>query len=559
MRNHSNNVFTMRSRSDSEYAANTAAATAGGDTLAPYFKRPAGRLNPEMVAGRLRRTTLLVVSLGILAACSTSAPGAHGTTTSTTSVPVTTASPSTTTAATSTVQWSACADGAGPKDFQCATIQVPRDPTHPGVGGTIGLALDRRPATGTKIGSLVINPGGPGASGIDFLASVYNWLPKTIHEHFDVVGFDPPGIGRSAPIVCLDGPGLDRYFHQDPDPPAAGLDALIAVDRTFAMGCQTRSGAELPYVSTVDAAMDMDYIRQAVGDRRLTYLGFSYGTFLGATYAGLFPTHIRAMTLDGAIDPSLSVVQDLDTQAAGFDADLKAALGACVSNPKCPWRPAGDPIRVFQQMLAQVRTHPLAVKGSTRIVGPAEFLYGAGYTLYSTSLWPELYAGLAQAAHGDGGTVLQLYDSYVGRSKQGTYTNEFEANAAVNCLDARSPTVAEIEGDAPAAESAAPVFGVANLYSEFVCAQWPAPTTQEPAAIHAAGAPPILVVGSTGDPATPYADAQALASQLRSGVLLTRVGDGHTAYPYSACIRSYVDDYLVQLTVPPAGSRCRSD
>ena len=422
------------------------------------------------------------------------------------------------------------------------------------------MALDRRAATGSKVGSLLVNPGGPGASGVDFLPIIYSWLPSDVRQHFDVVGFDPPGVGRTAPIVCLDGPGLDGFFHADPDPPtAAGLNAVITVIRQFVQGCQSLSGAELPFVATDDAAMDMDYIRQAVGDPKLSYLGFSYGTLLGATYAGLYPTHIRAMVLDGAIDPSLPVVQGVDTQAAGFDADLKSALAACVASPRCPWKPVGDPVQVFQQMMSQVRARPLAVKGSARTVGPAEFLYGAGATLYSTAYWPDLYAGLAAAQKGDGTILLRLFDSYVERNPDGTYKNELEANAAVNCLDAQAPTLAAIESDAPAARSMAPVFGVSNLYGEIACALWPVPTDRQPAPIHATGSPPIVVIGTTGDPATPYSEGQALAAQLSAGVLLTRVGNGHTGYPYSACIRKYTDDYLIQLTVPPVGVRCQSD
>ena len=406
----------------------------------------------------------------------------------------------------------------------------------------------------------MFNPGGPGASGVDYLPAVVASLSKDVREHFDVVGFDPPGVGRSAPITCLDGPGLDRFFHEDPAPPtAAGLDATIAEDRVFAAGCQANSGTELPYVSTVDAAMDMDYIRRAVGDPKLTYIGFSYGTLLGATYAGLYPTHIRAMVLDGAIDPSLPVIQSLDIQAAGFDASLKNALDHCRSDSNCAWKPAGDPVQAFEQLMAQARSQPLPAKHTTRVVGPAEVLYGAGDTLYSTALWPKLYNALALTSRGDGTAMLALFDDYLNRSANGTYTNEFEANAAVNCLDSQTPSIAAIEGHVAASRAAAPVFGVANLYSEIECTVWPVSSKQQPAPVHAPGSPAILVVGTTGDPATPYSEAQALAAQLDAGVLLTRVGDGHTAYFYSSCIRNYVDDYLIRSAVPSPGIRCPSD
>lgn len=458
------------------------------------------------------------------------------------------------------MHWQACQGSAGPSGFQCATIQVPRNPRDPSVGGTIGMALDRRPASGHKIGSLLVNPGGPGASGVDFLPEVVKILPQTMLDHFDVVGFDPPGVARTAPIVCLDGAGLDQYFHEDPAPPtAAGLAAVINEDRVFAQGCEKHSGAELPYVSTVDAAMDMDVIRRDVGDAKLSYLGFSYGTFLGATYAGLFPTRIRAMVLDGAMDPSIPVLQGLDAQSAAFDADLKAALSSCAASASCPWHAGPSPVQTFEQLLARVRAHPLPASGTSRTVGPAEMLYGTAAALYSSSTWTYLDDALAQASAGDGSDLLALFDEYTGRSSNGQYTNEFEANAAVNCLDAPAPSIAAIEAHAPVSRAAAPVFGVPDLYSELGCAVWPVPATGRPAPIHAPGSPPIVVVGTTGDPATPYQEAQALASQLDHGVLLTRVGEGHTAYPYSSCIRNYVDAYLIHLTVPPAGVRCPSD
>ena len=521
-----------------------------------------------MKVGRSGQAVALAVSLVLLAACTSGQAARSGPATST-STSATSAPPGTTGGATSAspttafpatpVQWQSCRGGAGPSGFQCATIQVPRNPMDPQSGGTIGMALDRRPASGQKIGSLLVNPGGPGASGVDFLPAVVKFLPQTMLDHFDVVGFDPPGVGRTAPIQCLNGPGLDRYFNADPNPPsAAGLQSVIAEDRLFAQGCEKNSGAELPYVSTADAAMDMDVIRRDVGDAQLSYLGFSYGTFLGSTYAGLYPTKVRAMVLDGAMDPSVSVFQSLDQQSAAFDGDLKAALSGCASQSSCGWNGGSNPVQTFQQLVNRVRAHPLQAKGTSRTVGPAELLYGTAAALYSTSTWPYLYQALAQATAGDGTAMLSLFDSYTGRSSNGQYTNEFEANAAVNCLDAPAPSIQQIEAHASVSSAAAPVFGVPDLYSELGCAVWPVPATGQPGPIRAAGSPPIVVVGTTGDPATPYEEAQSLASQLQHGVLLTRLGEGHTAYPYSSCIRKYVDDYLINLVAPPTGIRCPS-
>jgi pimeloyl-ACP methyl ester carboxylesterase len=422
------------------------------------------------------------------------------------------------------------------------------------------MAIDRRRASGQKIGSLLVNPGGPGASGVDLLPELITTMPSTLLAHFDIVGFDPPGVARTAPITCLTSAGLAQYFHEDPVPTTtAGFDALVAEDKTFAAGCEANSASELPYVSTVDAAMDMDVLRQALGDAKLTYLGFSYGTFLGATYAELFPTHVRALVLDGAEDPNLPVITQLDQQSASLDGELRQLFASCSTDSKCPWKPSGDPETAFMNLLARVRRSPLPAQGTNRTVGPSEFLYGVAAGLYSTVNWRDVEDGLAQASSGDGTVLLELFDSYTGRNPDGSYSNLFEANAAINCLDGPAPNLAQLMGAAPNAQSLAPVFGIQDLYSEAECSVWPTPATGKVAPIHAAGSPPIVVVGSTGDPITPYTWAQALASELQHGVLLTRVGSGHTAYGDSSCIRTAVDKYLIDLTPPVTGTSCPSD
>jgi pimeloyl-ACP methyl ester carboxylesterase len=444
--------------------------------------------------------------------------------------------------------------------LQCATITVPRNPQDPSTGGTIQLALDRKPASGQKLGSLLVDPGGPGVSGVDFLPTAVSDIPSSVRSRFDLVGFDPPGVGRTAPIVCLDGKDLDAYFHADPAPPtAAGLAQSLAEDHAFVAGCEQNSRAELPYVSTVDAAMDMDVIRADVGDPKLTYIGFSYGTLLGATYARLFPGRVRAMVLDGAVDPSLSPIANIEAQSVAFESVMSDALKACDTQPSCPWKPGPDPVGAFQRLLDSTRSHPLPAKGTARTVGPSEFFYGSVNAAYFTPTWPELYQALAGAARSDGTKMLALSDQYLGRASDGSYNSEQEAIQAVTCIDAPAPTLADIEAAAPAAAAAAPIIGVADLYGEIDCSFWPVPATGRPAPVHADGSPPIVVVGTTGDPVTPYAEAQALASQLQHGVLLTRVGDGHTGYVFSSCIRNYADSYLVRLTVPPAGVHCATD
>jgi len=432
---------------------------------------------------------------------------------------------------------------------------VPLDYRRPALG-SIGLAIDRRRASGTKVASLLVNPGGPGESGVDLLGYEVSFMSTAILEHFDVVGFDPRGVGRSDPVTCSDGPGLDRYFDLDPAPTTgAGFVALVNAARSFGLGCQSRSGAILPYVSTDNAARDMDQIRQAVGDAKLSYLGFSYGTLLGATYAELFPLSIRAMALDGVIDPAVDPVTANMAQAAAFEKQLDAFLADCAAKPTCAWRPGGDLRVAFDALMARIRTSRLPGSGG-RSLGPGEAFLAVASPLYDTASWPALAYALNLASRGSGAGLLRLSDQYLQRRPDGSYANVLEAFAAVNCLDEPWPSAEVLRQDAPAAAKIAPDFGVADLYGGLTCSLWPLAATGRPHAIKAAGSPPIVIVGSTGDPATPYSAAQSMAGELDHGVLVTRVGDGHTGYRSSACVRRVVDAYLVDLTVPATGTRC---
>jgi pimeloyl-ACP methyl ester carboxylesterase len=459
----------------------------------------------------------------------------------------------------SALAWASCPRSADLKGLQCATLTVPLDYAAP-ARGTIGIYLDRHVATGTPIGSLLTNPGGPGVSGVDYLPSLLPALGASILARFDVVGFDPRGVGRSDPVTCGTTTQLDATFNVNPAPTtAAGLAALVAADRTFDAGCDARSSRLLPFVGTVDAARDMDRIRAAVGDPRLTYLGFSYGTLLGATYARLFPTHIRAMVLDGALDPALDPVAVEQTQAAALDGELDAFFASCRAG-RCGWDPGGDPTAAFDALLRQVGTRAVSVPvaGGDQVVGEAAMLYGTAQALYSTALWPTLGRALTGLEDGNGRIMLALYDYYFGRSPVG-YDNEIEAETAIDCMDAPAPTVPQLAADAAATVRAAPVFGLLDLYGGIPCSLWPVAPTGRPAPIRAVGSPPIVVVGSTGDPITPYVWAQALAHQLAHGVLLTRTGLGHTGYTSSSCIQAAVNRYLLTRTPPVAGTTCSSN
>ncbi|HEV2992970.1 MAG TPA: alpha/beta hydrolase, partial [Acidimicrobiia bacterium] len=376
--------------------------------------------------------------------------------------------------------------------------------------------------------------------------------PVLVRE-FDVVGFDPRGVGESTPVTCTDGATLDRINHIDPVlDTQAKLDAAIAGAKELAADCEATSGRLLPYLSTRDEARDLDAIRAALGDATLTYFGISYGTVLGAEYANLFPTHVRALALDGAVDPAVGPLGVDTAQAVGFEHDLNDFLADCAAQGAvCPFQTGGAPTlrAAFDALVAGIRAHPLPAGGG-RLLGPAEAVFGIAWPLYLRDTWPDLADALAAAQRGDGGPLLSQFDGYVGRSRDGTYANREVAGAAIGCLDQVAPTVAGMQAAEPALAAAAPYFGPAIAHQDLVCAYWPVKAAAAVAPLHAPGTPPILVVGSTGDPATPYAWARGLAAELGSGVLLTRHGDGHGAYEASACARAAIDRYLTTLAVP---------
>jgi pimeloyl-ACP methyl ester carboxylesterase len=450
--------------------------------------------------------------------------------------------------------WKGCGGG-----FQCATLTVLLDDKKPSLG-TVGLAMTRHKATGShRIGTLITNPGGPGASAVEWLKGSYEDFPSAIRSRFDFVTFDPRGVGQSAPVRCLSTSQLDVYFHLDPAPDnASERAALAAGNEKLDAGCGRRSGRVLPYVNTQVVAQDLDRVRQAVGDAKLTYVGYSYGTAIGAAYLDQFPTRVRAMVLDGALDPRLTWDGFLRGQSAGFDGALTSFLKNC-QDTSCAFRDAvsGDLKEAFDDLAAKVDAHALPGDGS-RTVGPDEFTLGVGAGLYSRRYgWPAIADALAAAEHGDGAQLLGLSDSYLERDDRG-YSNLSESNFAVNCVDRPWPrTQAPYYALAAEVAKTAPRFGPMIALSGLGCLAWPTPATGQPHEVTAPGSPSVIVIGTTRDPATPYTWAQALAGQLSKGVLLTHVGDGHTVYRVGApgCILRPVDDYLLSLRVPPS-SRC---
>jgi pimeloyl-ACP methyl ester carboxylesterase len=452
----------------------------------------------------------------------------------------------------SPLTWTSCEQG-----FECATLQVPRVATDP-AQGLLDLALTRRPAgdPGQRIGSLVVNPGGPGASAVGYLQGAWKQVPPGVRARFDLVAFDPRGVGQSSPVRCGTTAELDRYFAIDPTPDdAAELQALQVGTEQLVAGCAQRSGEVLPYVSTADAAADLDAVREAVGDERLTYLGYSYGTALGAAYLDRFPTRVRAMVLDGGLDPALSWDQLLEGQSSGFDRALEAFLADC-DRTRCAFRKkvTGPLGAAYDRLAARIDASPIPGEGA-RTVGPGEFSLGVGAGLYSKDDgWPAIAAALTAAVDGDGGILLQLNDSYLERTREG-YANISEANLSVNCIDRPWPRdAAPYLALAERVRQTSPRFGPAIALSGLACRSWPVPPSGQPHPVSGAGAPPVVVIGTTGDPATPFQWSVALADQLESGVLITHRGDGHTVYRTGApeCVRGPVDRYLLTGTAPEA-------
>ncbi|WP_324612946.1 alpha/beta hydrolase [Agromyces kandeliae] len=454
------------------------------------------------------------------------------------------------------LEWERC------DDKLCATATAPLDWSDPGAG-EIELALVRRPASGQKLGSLLVNPGGPGGSGYEFIADSVDYAAgPRLQERYDIVGFDPRGVGRSTAVTCVDAAEMDEFLYGIV-PAERGSDEWIAdvtaANRAFGQACVDETGDLLANVDTVSAARDLDLLRAILGDERLNYLGYSYGTFLGATYAGLYPEKTGRLVLDGAIDPTASNQEVNIAQAVGFEDALRAYLGDCLSGAECPFSGSvDDAADEVARLLASVEASPLRGSDGRRL-GADALVTAIIYPLYSAESWPYLSDMFESVMFGEADIALAFADLYNGREQDGTYRdNSTEAFRAVNCLDyTYDDDPAKMRAGAAELAEAAPIIGPYFGYGDIGCAQWPAASEVERAAITAEGAEPIMVIGTTGDPATPYQWAEALAAQLESGFLVSYDGEGHTAYRKSnACIDDTVEDFLVDGTVPAADPQC---
>ena len=442
------------------------------------------------------------------------------------------------------LEWSECSDG-----FECSSFSAPIDYANP-ADGAMQISVIRKLATGTALGSLVLNPGGPGGSGIEYTTYAEYVVSDTLRENFDIVGFDPRGVGFSTPVECLDDEQTEEYIALDGSPDdQTEIDQAQAMSELFAQSCAINSPDTYKFLDTISAARDVDILRALLGDEKLNWLGKSYGTFLGATYADLFPERVGRMLLDGAIDPMLTNEKLSYGQALGFELALTRFVDDCVTKSDCPLSASGAAgVSEVGDLLIKLDANPITLDDG-RLFTQAMGTLGVVGSLYDKQYgWPELRTNLGLAIDGDFSGLASSVDFYTGRQSDGSYKdNSNDAIAAVNCLDRPDRATTE-ETAALASEwkKVAPNFGEYLAWSNISCSYWQAEATGVPKEITAPGTPTILVVGTVNDPATPYAWSQALAAQLSKGVLLTLDGDGHTAYYQgSKCIDEIVDNFYL--------------
>ena len=459
------------------------------------------------------------------------------------------------------ITWLTCGGGKA----VCGEFKVPMDWSKPD-GETLKLSIAYRPADNAKpLGSLIFNPGGPGSSATSWLLDSAEQIGTSeLRKNYNLVGFDPRGVGKSEPSVkCLDSKGTDELLYGD-----TGLELGSKADlaetrrsmKAFIDACIANSGPGLGFIDTVSTAKDMDVLRALMGDSKLNYLGFSYGTYMGATYAALFADRVGRMVLDGAIDPTISDEQQSVYQLEGFDQALRNYLADCLGSADCPFSGTVEKaLAKIKSLLFTIEKKPLPTSDGRELTIWAA-ITGLIMPLYSQSYWPALSQGFAEAIDGDGSTLIQLADAYNDRDEKGAYlSNLMEANFAINCADSRAPSDQKsmLEQNAKMLK-ASPTLGRYWAWGALGCEQWPYPVSEKPKTWSAIGANPILVVGTTGDPATPYSQAVSLANKvLANAKLLTFNGEGHTAYGQeNRCVNETVDDYFIRNVVPTEDPNC---
>jgi pimeloyl-ACP methyl ester carboxylesterase len=453
------------------------------------------------------------------------------------------------------VVWEPCENG-----FQCATVSVPLDYANPD-GDKIELAALRAPSTGKKQGSLLVNPGGPGGSGYDFVKDAAGThFSQSVKANYDLVGFDPRGVKRSAPVKCMTDAERDaaraKVYDYGTD---AGIAAVLADNKAIAEQCAAQTGPLLGHIDTVSAAKDLDILRAVVNDSKLNYLGYSYGTFLGSTYASLFPDNVGRMVLDGALDPSISNEELTMGQAVAFEKAIRAYVASCQRGEGCPLTGDVDSgVQQIRDLIAAVQNRAWQAKDG-RMVNATMFVSGLITPLYNDQSWPALTQALESALKGDASLMLRLADLGADRGTDGKYTsNSTFAFSAINCLD--YPMVSDtaaMRAEEQRLRQASPTLGYFFAYGGTNCVDWPYDSVRTPAPVEYTGDAPIVVIGTTGDPATPVEWSASLRKQLGNASLMTWQGEGHTAYGRAnSCLEDAVDSYLVDGKVPADNTVC---
>jgi len=454
------------------------------------------------------------------------------------------------------IEWTPC-DGNTNSEVECGNIEVPFDYADPDQGSFVLFVKKHSAASPTdRIGSMMVNPGGPGFGGSSLADDAEYYFSQDLIDRFDIIAWDPRGTGESTPAVnCVD--TFDEYFGLDSPPETPEeKQALIDASQAFNDKCAENSGTILPYISTQASAQDINSLRLALGEEKVSYFGFSYGSELGTTWATMFPETVRAIVVDGAVDPNATSTQEGMNQAKGFEGQLSTFLKQCSERTTCEFHNGGKAEEAFDQLVLGIDATPLEVSKDRTPVTQGVLFTAVAQAMYSDYYWPQLSEALSAAQGGDGTGILQLYDDYYQRKEDGTYGNELEAFLAISCLDdPGASSVEDVDSHIEDFIAAAPRLG-GNFAYGYSCALWPVKQAAK-VTITGKGAGPIVVVGTTGDAATPLSSTRKMAQGLEQGILIVVDANQHTGYGANSCVVKAVDDYLIKLTVPANETTCK--